>query len=101
MQALAHAGKNHSDRAVLVLRDVWASISERLRRRGNGGPRLAILERVAVAPKQTVALLEVEGEKLLVGTSQEGAPRFFRLHGVRQGTGTEHCDAIPLEGTIA
>jgi len=44
-------------------------------------------------------LIEVEGEKLLVGASQDGSPTFFRL-------GAEHRDwrgseDIPLEGTVA
>jgi hypothetical protein len=42
-------------------------------------PRLAMLERITLAPRQSLALVEVEGRRLLVATSPEGAPAFFPL----------------------
>lgn len=98
--ALANAAAgNHRKRFVLNWRAWTSAVSERLHRGRAVAPRLAVLERVNIAPRQSVALIEVEGEKLLVGASQDGSPTFFRL-------GAEHRDwrgseDIPLEGTVA
>lgn len=43
-------------------------------------PRLALVERIILAPRQTVALIEADGQRVLVATSAEGAPAFFSLH---------------------
>lgn len=51
-------------------------------RRGPGqAPRLALLERITLAPRQSLALVEAEGRRLLVATSPEGAPTFYALDG--------------------
>jgi flagellar biogenesis protein FliO len=42
-------------------------------------PRLQILERIALAPRHTLALVESEGRRFLVATSPEGAPVFHSL----------------------
>jgi flagellar biogenesis protein FliO len=42
-------------------------------------PRLALLERIALAPRQSLALVEAEGRRFLVATSPEGAPAFYAL----------------------
>ena len=42
-------------------------------------PRLALLERIALAPRHSLALVEAEGRRFLVATSQEGAPAFYPL----------------------
>jgi hypothetical protein len=42
-------------------------------------PRLALLERVALAPRQSLALVEAEGRRFLVATSTEGGPVFYAL----------------------
>lgn len=99
--ALVHGGDNRFNRPALVLRDMWLSIFERLRRRTTANSRLAILGRITVAPRQTVALIEVDGEKLLVGTSQEGSPRFLRLGVSRRERASECGDEVPFEGTVA
>ncbi|HUX43521.1 MAG TPA: flagellar biosynthetic protein FliO [Terracidiphilus sp.] len=44
-------------------------------------PRLALLERIALAPRQSLALVEAEGRRLLVATSPDGAPTFYPLDG--------------------
>lgn len=49
-------------------------------------PRLALLERITLAPRQTLALVEAEGRRLLVATSPDGAPTFYALDGNRQQT---------------
>ncbi len=41
--------------------------------------RLALLERVALGPRQSLALVEAEGRRLLVATSSEGTPAFYPL----------------------
>jgi hypothetical protein len=41
-------------------------------------PRLELLERIALAPRQSLALVEAEGRRFLVATSPEGAPAFIR-----------------------
>lgn len=51
----------------------------RLRGERSGRPRLALLERIALAPKQSLALVEAEGRRFLVATSAEGAPAFYPL----------------------
>jgi flagellar biogenesis protein FliO len=51
----------------------------RLRSGGRNAPRLELLERIALAPRQSLALVEAEGRRFLVATSQEGAPAFYAL----------------------
>ena len=42
-------------------------------------PRLELLERIALAPRQSLALVEAEGRRFLVATSAEGGPAFYAL----------------------
>jgi len=42
-------------------------------------PKLALLERITLAPRQTVALIEADGRRLLIATSPESAPAFYAL----------------------
>ena len=51
----------------------------RLRREPKPRPRLSLLERISLAPKQSLVLIEAEGRRFLVATSQEGAPSFYPL----------------------
>ena len=51
----------------------------RLRREGRPAPRLAVLERIALAPRQSLALVEADGRRFLVATSPEGTPAFYPL----------------------
>jgi flagellar biogenesis protein FliO len=41
--------------------------------------RLAVLERISLAPRQTVALIKAEGRRFLVATSADGTPAFYAL----------------------
>jgi hypothetical protein len=67
----------------------------RFRAGGRSRPRLELLERIALAPRQSLALVEAEGRRFLVATSPEGAPAFFALderarlavNGVARATG--------------
>jgi flagellar biogenesis protein FliO len=51
----------------------------RIRSGGRQRPRLELLERIALAPRQSLALVEAEGRRFLVATSPEGAPAFYAL----------------------
>ena len=53
----------------------------RLRGARRPQPRLALLERIALAPRQSLSLVEAEGRRFLVATSPEGAPAFYALDG--------------------
>ena len=56
---------------------------ERLRERLGGSeraqPRLTLVERIALAPRQSLALVEAEGRRILVANSAEGGPAFYAL----------------------
>jgi hypothetical protein len=56
-----------------------AWLIERLHRREPKQPRLAIVERISLAPRQTLALIEADGQRLLVATTPEGSSSFFPL----------------------
>ncbi len=47
-------------------------------------PRLELLERITLAPRQSLALVEAEGRRFLVATSPEGGPAFYSLDGERR-----------------
>jgi hypothetical protein len=58
----------------------WAGwLLNRMRSVGRRQPRLALLERIALAPRQSLALVEAEGRRFLVATSAEGSPAFYAL----------------------
>jgi hypothetical protein len=43
--------------------------------------RLALVARIELGARQTVALIEAEGQRLLVASSADGAASFFSLNG--------------------
>lgn len=51
----------------------------RLRRGPRREPRLALLERITLGPRQSLSLIEADGRRVLVATSAEGAPAFHAL----------------------
>jgi flagellar biogenesis protein FliO len=51
----------------------------RLHGRRSAQPRLALLERITLAPRQSLALIEAEGRRILVATSAEGGSAFYAL----------------------
>jgi hypothetical protein len=51
----------------------------RMRRTAQPKPRLVLLERITLAPKQSLALVDAEGRRFLVATSAEGAAVFYAL----------------------
>ncbi len=52
---------------------------QRLGARPRPRPTLALLERITLAPRQTLSLVEADGRRLLIATSAEGAPAFYSL----------------------
>ena len=53
----------------------------RLGRNERPRPSLALVERITLAPRQSLALIEAEGRRFLVATSAEGSPAFYALDG--------------------
>jgi flagellar biogenesis protein FliO len=51
----------------------------KLRGRQRVRPRLELVERIALAPRQSLALVEAEGRRILVATSPEGGPALYPL----------------------
>jgi flagellar biogenesis protein FliO len=51
----------------------------RLHRAHRPALRLELLERIALGPRQTLALVEAEGRRFLVATAQDGSPAFHAL----------------------
>ena len=80
-----------SDKAAENPRGLAARLLERLRRGPRAQPRLALVERIALGPRQSLALIEAEGRRLLVATSAEGAPAFYTLDGRRDGAARPMC----------
>jgi hypothetical protein len=60
----------------------------RMRNRGRTQPRLALLERISLAPRQTLSLVEAEGRRFLIASSPEGSPAFYPLEGSRTMAGS-------------
>ena len=51
----------------------------KLRRTRISEPRLALIERISLAPKQSLALVEAEGRRFLVASSADGAAAFYPI----------------------
>jgi flagellar biogenesis protein FliO len=45
-------------------------------------PSLNLLERISIAPRQSLVLIEAEGRRFLIATSAEGTPVFHPLNHV-------------------
>jgi flagellar biogenesis protein FliO len=70
-----------------------AWLIEKLRGAGRERPRLALLERIALAPRHSLALVEAEGRRFLVATSAEGAPVFYALDAQAHSAGSRNSAA--------
>jgi flagellar biogenesis protein FliO len=68
---------------------------DRLRRNTRPRPRLALVERIALAPRQSLALVEADGRRVLVATSPEGAPAFYPLDRPPARTSDEPASQAP------
>ena len=71
-------------------RNLWTWLAERLRSRSEHGSRLRVLERITVTPRQLLLLIEAEGERLVVATSDGSSSTIYPLDG-----------EIRLEGTCS
>lgn len=71
-----------------IARGITAWTGARFRGREKCAPRLELLERITLGPRQSLALIEAEGRRLLVATSQEGGPAFYALDGTARQTGS-------------
>ena len=58
---------------------------QRFHARREGRPRLLLIERIALAPRQTLSLVEADGRRVLVATSADGAPSFLALVSLPSG----------------
>lgn len=67
----------------------------KLRGREMAPPRLALVEHIALAPRQSLALVEAEGRRFLVATSPKGAPAFFALDESRNGKVRASARSVP------
>jgi len=54
--------------------------------------RLALIARIELGARPTVALIEADGQRLLVASSADGAPSFFRLNGGESGS----SESLPM-----
>jgi hypothetical protein len=52
---------------------------KRLRAEKGARSRLKLMERITIAPRQTVALIEADGQRLLAACAPEGAPAIYPL----------------------
>jgi flagellar biogenesis protein FliO len=58
----------------------WAGwLAAKLRKTARPQPRLRLLERIAIAPRQSLALVEAEGRRFLLATSADAAPAFYAI----------------------
>lgn len=63
----------------LEVRGIVGWLFARMQPRARSEARLAVLDRISLAPRQTLALIEAEGRRLLVATSPDAAPTFYAL----------------------
>lgn len=55
-------------------------ILARIRRAPGSAPRLFLPERITIAPRQHLTLVEADGRRFLIATGADGAPAFHALH---------------------
>lgn len=51
----------------------------RVRNGSRPQPKLALVERITLAPRQSLSLVEADGRRFLIASSPEGAPAFYAL----------------------
>jgi flagellar biogenesis protein FliO len=86
---MKHDGKREAAQADTSLGGLAGFLLKPLLRRLRGTarrtqPRLELLERISLAPRQSLALVEAEGRRFLVATSAEGGPAFYALESARR-----------------
>jgi flagellar biogenesis protein FliO len=73
--------KGKENAKTMAVGGVTGWLLSRLRTGERARPRLALVERITLGPRQSLALVEAEGRRFLVATSPEGAPAFYPLDG--------------------
>ncbi len=73
---------------------------DRLHRRSLAAPRLSVVERITLGPRQTLALVEADGQRLLVATSPDGAPAFYPLNGPSSRRPAKSAKRAPERKTV-
>jgi hypothetical protein len=74
----------------------WAGwLIARMRATRRHQPRLQLLERITLAPRQSLALVEADGRRLLVATSADGGPAFYPLDRRTAGAGSRSARENP------
>ena len=76
-----------------------AWLAARLRRGVKKEASLLLVGRISLAPRQTIALLEADGERLLVATSADGSPAFFPLRQASSRPRTQRRSTAATEGS--
>ncbi|WP_420239908.1 flagellar biosynthetic protein FliO [Telmatobacter bradus] len=60
---------------------------EKLNRTPQSRSRLEMIDRITLAPRQTLSLIEVEGRRFLVASAADGSPSFYPLDAARSREG--------------
>ena len=87
-----------SGAALRVWPGLAARLVARLSKRAIKETRLMVVERISLAPRQIVALIEADGQRLLVATSPDGAPVFFPLKPAAARSTTKQAVLPEVEG---
>lgn len=58
-----------------------------VQRQSRNRARLTLVERIALAPRQSLVLVEAEGRRVLIATSPEGGAAFFALDSMNANRG--------------
>ena len=64
----------------------------RWRNRTHTQARLALLDRISLAPRHDVCLIEAEGRRFLVANSPQSAPAFYPLESREPRTGNPYAN---------
>lgn len=79
LTSAAHNGVLGSNQSGLRRRGIGAWLIAQLSLREKVKPRLTVVERVTLAPRQFLVMVEAEGQRILVATSPDGSPAFYAL----------------------
>jgi len=93
-------GKGRTARAASQKGGLAGWLLERFRAARRPAPRLALVERIALAPRQSLALVEAEGRRFLVATSPEGAPAFYALDERARAAAQGPCSGRARRGAL-
>lgn len=88
-----------AETAPKVRSGLGAWLLARLRRGAIRESRLALVEKITLAPRQVVALVEADGQRLLVATSSDGAPVFFPLRPAARRAAAKLARMADAEGS--